>query len=118
MFRYFIAAALLLLASTPGGAQQAFRTDGAATVTLAATNVSGRVQIQASTSGTQNARVYNAGTVPIFVECGTVAVVATVAASLPIAPGSVEVLGCNQTHMAGITSTGTSTLYVTPGTGL
>jgi hypothetical protein len=117
MLRYAIAAALLLLAA-PANAQSAFRTDGAATVTLAATGTSARVQIQTAVGGTQNVRLYNAGTVAVFVECGTVTVVATVAASLPIAPGTVEIVGCNQTHIAGITATGTSTLYATSGTGL
>jgi hypothetical protein len=118
MLRFAIAAALLLMAAPAGAQQAAFRTDGAATVSLAATTTTGRVQIQAAVSGTQNARLYNSGTVAVFVNCGDVTVVATTAAGLPIAPGTVEVLGCNQTHIAGITSTGTATLYVTPGTGL
>lgn len=116
--RRLAAAAALLLLAVPAGAQTAFRTDGAATVTLAATATTGRVQIQAAVGGTQNVRVYNAGTGAVFVNCGDVTVVATVAAGLPIAPGTVEIIGCNQTHIAGITSTGTATLYVTPGTGL
>jgi hypothetical protein len=118
MLRFAIAATLLLLLAVPAGAQQVFRTDGAATVTLAATATTGRVQIQTAVGGTQNVRLYNAGTVAVFVECGTVAVVATVAASLPVAPGAVEVIGCNQTYFAGITASGTATLYITPGTGL
>jgi hypothetical protein len=120
MLRFAIAAAALMLLAAPAGAQQAaaFRTDGAATVPLAATATTARVQIRTAVGGTQNARVYNAGTVAVFVECGTVTVVATVAASLPIAPGTVEVLGCNQTHIAGITASGTATLYLTPGTGI
>jgi len=119
MSRIAIAAAALLLAA--GGTAQgetAFRTDGAATVTLAATAASGRVQIRSAAGGTQHVRIYNAGSVAVFIECGTVAVVATVAASLPVAPGSVEILGCGATHIAGITGTGTATLYVTPGTGI
>jgi hypothetical protein len=53
----------------------------------------------------------------VFVACGDAAVVATTA-SLPIAPGSVEVLGCPQTYIAGITAGTAATLYVTPGDGL
>jgi hypothetical protein len=109
MLRFAIAA-VLLLAAAPAYAQSAFRTDGAATVSLAATATTGRVQIQTAAGGTQNVRVYNAG--------GDVTVVATTAAGLPIAPGAVEIVGCNQTHIAGITSTGTATLYLTPGTGI
>jgi hypothetical protein len=119
LLRSLLAALALTLVAAPAAAQQpAFRTDGAATVTLAATTTSGRVQIRAAATGTQNIRVYNAGTVAAFIECGTTTVDATVAASMPIAPGTVEVIGCNQTHLAGITGTGTATLYVTPGTGL
>jgi len=113
-----LVAAVLLLVPAAAGAQQAFRWDGAATVTLAATATTGRVQIQTAAGGTQAVRVYNAGTGAVFVACGDVTVVATVAAGLPVAPGSVEVLGCNATHIAGITGTGTATLYVTAGTGL
>lgn len=116
--RRLAAAAALLLLAVPAGAQTAFRTDGAATVTLAATATTGRVQIQTTASGTQNVRVYNAGAGAVFINCGDVTVVATTAAGLPIAPGTVEIIGCNQTHIAGITSTGTATLYLTPGTGL
>lgn len=117
MQRYALAAALMLLVA-PAWAQSAFRTDGAATLTMSATGTTSRVQIQTATGGTQNVRVYNAGTVAVFVACGDVTVVATTAAGLPIAPGTVEVLGCNQTHLAGITASGTATLYATAGTGL
>jgi len=116
---FLVAAALLLLPHAASAQDPAFRTDGVATITLSATATSSRVQLRATqTGGTQNVRLYNAGATAVFIECGTVTVVATTAASLPIAPGSVEVLGCNATHMAGITATGTATLYVTPGTGL
>ena len=117
MLRLAIAAALLLLAA-PANAQSAFRSDGAATVTLAATATSGRVQIQAAVGGTQHVRLYNAGTAAVFIQCGDVTVVATAAAGMPIAPGTVEIIGCNQTHVAGITATGTASLYVTPGSGI
>jgi len=112
-----IALALLLL---PGAAaaQQAFRTDGAATVTLSATGTTSRVQLQTAVPGVPNVRLYNAGSVAVFVNCGDVTVVATTASGLPVAPGSVEILGCQNTHVAGITASGTATLYVTPGTGL
>lgn len=113
-----LATAVLLLVPAAAGAQQAFRWDGAATITLAATATTGRVQIQSAAAGTQAVRVYNAGSGAVFVACGDVTVVATVAAGLPVAPGSVEILGCNQTHIAGITGTGTATVYLTAGTGL
>jgi len=118
MFRLAIAAAALLLAVPAAAQAPAFRTDGAATATLAVTATSGRVQIQTASPGAPNARIFNAGASIVFVECGGVAVVATVAASMPVAAGTVEVIGCQTSHLAAVTSTGTSTLYVTPGTGL
>lgn len=110
--------ACLVLLAGPAAAQQAFRTDGAATVTLSATGTSSRVQIQTAVPGAPNARLYNAGSVAVFVNCGDVTVVATVAAGLPIAPGTVEVIGCQNTHIAGITAGTAATLYATPGPGL
>ena len=110
--------ALLVLLAMPAAAQQAFRTDGAATVTLSATGTTSRVQLQTAVPGAPNVRLYNAGSVPVFVNCGDVTVVATTATGLPIAPGSVEVLGCQSTHISGITASGTATLYATPGPGL
>jgi len=113
-----LAIAAVLSMAAPAVAQQAFRTDGAATVTLSATGTTSRVQIQTAVPGAPNARLYNAGTVPVFVNCGDVAVVATVAAGLPIAPGTVEVIGCQNTHIAGITAGTAATLYATAGPGL
>jgi len=110
--------ALLVLLAMPAAAQQAFRTDGAATVTLNATGTTSRVQLQTAVPGAPNVRLYNAGSVPVFINCGDVTVVATTAAGLPVAPGSVEVLGCQNTHIAGITAGTAATLYVTPGPGL
>ena len=115
MLRVAGIAALLLLATVAAFAQAAFRASGP-TLTLAVTATSGRVQVEA-TDVTQHARVYNAGTVAVFVACGDVTVVATTAAGMPIAPGTVEVIGC-LSHLAGITASGTATLYVTPGSGI
>ena len=110
--------ALLVLLAVPAAAQQAFRTDGAATVNLSATGTTSRVQIQTAVPGAPNARLYNSGSVAVFVNCGDVTVVATTAAGLPVAPGTVEVIGCQSTHIAGITTGTAATLYVTAGTGL
>ena len=87
MTRIAVVAAAMLLMVAAASAQQAFRWDGAATVSLSATASSSRVQIQTAEGGTQAVRLYNAGSVPVFVACGTVVVVATVAAGLPVAPG-------------------------------
>ena len=110
---------LLALSSLSAGAQTpAYRTDGAPTVSLAATTASARVQFQTTTPGAPNLRIYNSGTVPVFVQCGDVTATATATTSMPIAPGTVEVIGCQFQYLAGITASGTATLYVTPGTGI
>lgn len=93
-----------------------FRPDAAATVNLAVTTTTGRVQVLAS-ARRRNFRIFNAGSVTVFVELGgsTVAAVATTA--IPVAGGASLVLnnsGSN-TYVAAITASSTATLYVTPG---
>ena len=90
---------------------------GGPTVSLAVTGTTGVVQVQ---SGANNPalRVYNSGTVAVFLNCGGSAVTATVAAGMPVAPGSVEILGSAQTHCAAISGGTAVTLYLTPGAGL
>ncbi len=90
---------------------------GGPTVTLAVTGTTANVQVQA-TSASPAIRVYNAGTVPVFLNCGVSGVTATVAAGIPISPGTVEVIGSGQTYCAGITAGTAATLYLTPGSGL
>jgi hypothetical protein len=109
-------AACGVLACGVAGAQVPFLAGGN-TVSLAVTGTSARVQFQTS-SASKAVRIYNGGTVAVFIACGDVASVATVAAGLPVAPGSVEVLGCGQQYIAGISGGTAATLYVTPGDGL
>jgi len=90
---------------------------GGPTVTLAVTGATARVQVQA-TSASPAIRVYNSGTVAVFLNCGDAAVVATVAAGMPVAPGTVEVVGSGQTYCAGISGGTAATVYLTPGAGL
>lgn len=106
---------ILLFLAAPAWAQNAFAPDGP-TVSLAVTSTTGRVQFQPS-NNSRNARLYNSGTVAVFINCGDVTAVATAAAGIPIAPGTVEIIGCALPYVAAITTT-TATLYVTPGNGL
>jgi hypothetical protein len=105
----------LLLCAGPAAAQKAFA-PGGATVSLSVTGTTSRVQVQ--TAAGVNVRVYNAGTVAVFLACGDAAVVATVAAGMPIAPGTVEIVGCAQQYVAGISGGTAATVYLTPGNGL
>jgi hypothetical protein len=90
---------------------------GGNTVSLSVTGTSARAQFQTS-SASKAVRVYNSGAVAVFIACGDVASVATTATGLPVAPGSVEVIGCAQQYIAGISGGTAATLYVTPGDGL
>ncbi len=116
---YAIAAALLLLAA-PAGAQDSAFTASGPTVSLAVTATTGRVLTQPTTSAVApHLRLFNSGTAVVFIACGDVTVTAAVASSMPVAAGTVEIIRCPTAHyVAGITGTGTATLYVTPGTGL
>jgi hypothetical protein len=105
-----------MLACQGAGAQVPFL-PGGNTVTLSVTGASARVQFQSS-SASKAVRIYNSGSIPVFITCGDVAAVATAATGLPVAPGSVEVVGCAQQYIAGISAGTAATLYVTPGDGL
>jgi hypothetical protein len=95
---------------------QPFRPVANGTLTLSATTSSSRVQVSA-VAVPQEYRIYNAGTVAVFIEDGNSAVTANTTADVPIAPGAIEVLTLAGTHVAGITASGTATIYITPGDG-
>jgi hypothetical protein len=90
---------------------------GGATVNLTATAVTDIVQIQDGRNS-RHIRIWNSGTVPVFVEFGDDAVEADAAVSMPIAPGNTEVLTCPFEYVAAITESGSAKLYITPGEGL
>jgi hypothetical protein len=116
--RKALAALAFLLLSQPASAQEAAFEPGGPTVTLAVTGTTARVQVQPSPPGSRHLRIYNSGTVAVFLQCGDSTVVATVAAGMPVAPGSVEVVGNGQTWCAGISAGTAATVYLTPGAGL
>jgi hypothetical protein len=110
-----VAALLMLAISSPARADEKAFQIGGPTVNLAVTSTTGRVQFQTSASS-PNARLFNSGTVPVFVACGDVAITATATTGMPVnGPGTV-IINCPQQYIAAITTT-TATLYVTPGTG-
>lgn len=89
------------------------------TTALAATNATGNaaINVPASSAGSLTVRVYNSGTVTIFIAFGGSTVVATTA-KMPIPAGNTEVFSIGAaTYIAGITASGSGTLYVTPGRG-
>lgn len=115
-----VLAVFLGLAAAIGGAlaQTPFVAVTGGTVALSATGTTSRVAVSVDAYNPA-VRIYNAGTVAVFIVCGDVTVVSTTALGIPIAPGTVEILGCNKGgYVAGITASGTATLYLTPGSGL
>jgi len=113
----FVLAALLLFLPLAAYADSVFG-PGGNTVSLAVTGTTGRVQFQ-TTPQHPSLRIYNAGTVAAFINCGDVTVTATTGSGMPVAPGSVEVMSCgSQLYVAAITASGTATIYLTPGTGI
>lgn len=107
-----------------------FLPDDNATVGHTVTTSSSRVQLRAAATGEQSdtvqVRVYNTGSVAVFVRFGNSSVTATVpvvggaAGGVAIAPGSVEPFGIrsSDTHVAAITSSGSATVYWTLGEGV
>ncbi len=88
------------------------------TVNLAVTTSSGRVALT-TVKSSSSVRVYNAGAATAFVQFGDSTVAAATATSIPIPSGAIEVFGIGEaiTHVAGITASGTATLYCTSGLG-
>jgi hypothetical protein len=108
-------AVALALAATPVRADEKAFQIGGPTISIAATATTARGQFQTSASS-PNARIFNSGTVPVFVACGDVGITTAVTTGMPInGPGTV-IINCPQQYIAAITST-TATVYVTPGTG-
>jgi hypothetical protein len=90
-----------------------------ATANLAVTSTTGRVALDNLTNQSRSVRVYNAGLVVVFLEFGAGTIEAAAATSLPLGPGAVEFfeIGGAVTHCAGITASGTATVYFSEGMG-
>jgi len=95
-----------------------------ATVKIDASTTSANAALLKMPTGITQIRLYNSGSVPVFIRKGTDSTVTGLISDMPIAPGSVEVLTLNNnptapiTHVAAITASGTASLYVTVGQGL
>jgi len=92
------------------------------TVSLAVTTSTGNVSLTgADGKGKRQLRLYNAGSVAVFIRIGVTGVVAAVT-DMPIPPGAVEVItlrdASGQMFLAGITASSTATLYATVGEGV
>lgn len=83
------------------------------TASLAVTSISNRAALLGNGKAV---RIYNSGSVPVFLQVGNGAVTATTA-NMPLSAGATEVFGLNNniTHVAAITATGAATVYLTRG---
>lgn len=97
----------------------AFRPSGSTVTLSATTTTSGAAIGGASPSKTIRLVSPPTNTALVFVEFGGPSVTSTTA-KMPILPGSIEIflVSDDLTHIAGITASGSATIYVTPGEGV
>lgn len=98
-----------------------------ATVNLVADTSSDRVALTAYDPALGTVRVYNAGTVDVFIAFGDSSVTVTAAAGMPVKAGNTEVFGLGSTllraditpptHVAMIVASDTAQVYLTSGVG-
>lgn len=105
----------------------AFTKTGNTVVFTAASSAPTAVQCSSSTLGGNQYRIINAGTVTVFLGYGTSAsdasnnavVVSSSGTSFPLLAGTDEILTfVPNAYFTGVTSSGTATVYITPGDGL
>lgn len=106
---------------------QAFTKTGNTVVFTAAATAPTAVQCVSSTLGGNQYRIINAGTVTVFLGYGTstsdasnnAVVVSSSGASFPLLAGTDEILTfVPNAYFTGATSSGTATVYITPGDGM
>ncbi len=106
---------------------QAFTKLGNTVVFTAATTAPAAVQAASTTLGGNQYRIINPGSVTVFLGYGTTAteantnaaIVTTTGAALPLLPGTDEILTfVPNAYFTGITATGNTAVYITPGDGL
>lgn len=113
----------LALATTLAIAQTAFRPSPGSTVSLSASTTSSSVPLAKipSGGGTTMFRLYNAGASTVFVTVGPCSTVTATTSNLPLPSGAIEALffdvSDTENCLAGVTASGTATLYVTTGAG-
>jgi hypothetical protein len=106
---------------------QAFTKLGNTVVFTAATTAPTPVQAASTTLGGNQYRIINPGSVTVFLGYGTTAteantnaaIVTTTGAALPLLPGTDEILTfVPNAYFTGITASGSTSVYITPGDGL
>jgi hypothetical protein len=91
-----------------------------ATAALSASNVTGNVALNPPTSqGSLQVRLYNSGAVPVFIAFGTDNTITATTTSMPLPAGNTEIFSIgNCSYLAGITASGSATVYATLGRGM
>lgn len=95
----------------------------AATVNSTVTSTGTVTTISAGGASTQNwagsLRVYNSGATDVFLEFGGPATTASTATSMPLKAGTTERFSTNkQTHVAAVTLSSSTQIFMTPGEGI
>jgi hypothetical protein len=105
----------------------AFTRTGNTVVFLAAASAPTPVQAVSTTLGGNQYRIINSGAVTVFLGYGVVssdasnnsAIVSTTGPAYPLLPGTDEILTfVPNAYFTGTTSTGTASVYITPGDGM
>lgn len=109
------------------GTAAAFTPSGNTVTFLASTSAPSPVQVLSTTLGGNQYRILNAGTVTVFLGFGRTSsdaannaqVVSASNIAIPLLAGTDEILTfVPNVYVTGITSSGTATIYVTPGDGM
>lgn len=105
----------------------AFTKSGNTVAFIAATTAPTAVQCSSTTLGGNQYRIINSGTVTVFLGYGTSAsdagnnavAVTTTGSSFPLLAGTDEILTfVPNAYFTGVTSSGTASVYITPGDGV
>jgi hypothetical protein len=113
---------LWLALASPVWAQRAFQPFDINTANAAATTASltTALVLPLTVPRRMQVRVFNAGTGTAYIRFGVSGVTTTVAAGVPVPPGTIEVYSVPEgtTHVATITGTGTASVFFTAGEGI
>ena len=102
-----------------GAITRPFAPVGQATINFTATTSSANTTITSNNQFAGTYRIYNSGSNDVFLEFGGPQNTATTTASMPLKAGTAERFANNkQTHVAAITLTSSSQIWITPGEGI
>ena len=87
-------------------------------VSASGTTSNGALNKPTAPAGALTVRIHNGGSVTAFIQFGNSAAVEATTSHMPIPPNGVEVFSVGDaTHVAAVTASGTTTVYLTTGYG-